>query len=88
LAAAGGVLAGSMFQMGPFMGIAPLVNGLLIIILGGMGSLVGAFIAGMTLGLINGLVPILFGHVWATLLPLFFVILVLVMKPQGLFGHE
>jgi branched-chain amino acid transport system permease protein len=88
LAAAGGVLAGSMFQMGPFMGIAPLVNGLLIIILGGMGSLVGAFIAGMTLGLINGLVPILFGHVWATLLPLFFVILVLVIKPQGLFGHE
>ena len=88
LAAAGGVLAGSMFQMGPFMGITPLVNGLLIIILGGMGSLLGALIAGMTLGLINGLVPILFGHVWATLCPLFFVIIILVIKPQGLFGHE
>jgi branched-chain amino acid transport system permease protein len=88
LAAAGGVLAGSMFQMGPFMGLLPLGNGLLIIILGGMGSLIGTLIAGMTLGLVHGLFPILFGHIWATLLPLFFVVIVLLIKPQGLLGHE
>ena len=88
LAAAGGVLAGSMFQMGPFMGILPLVKGLLIIVIGGLGSLPGAFIAGMSLGLIDGLFPILFGHAWASLSPLFFVIFILVIKPQGLFGHE
>ena len=88
LAAAGGVLAGSMFQMGPFMGIMPLVKGLLIIVLGGMGSLLGAFIAGMSLGFFDGLFPILFGHAWASMCPLFFVIIVLVIKPQGLFGHE
>jgi len=88
LAAAGGVLAGSMFQMGPFMGLVPLVKGLLIIVIGGMGSLPGALIAGMSLGLIDGLFPILFGHAWGSMSPLFFVILVLVIKPQGLFGHE
>ena len=88
LAAAGGVLAGSMFQMGPFMGTLSLVKGLLIIVIGGMGSLLGAVIAGMSLGLIDGLFPILFGHAWASMGPLFFVIVVLMLKPQGLFGHE
>ena len=88
LAAAGGVLAGSLFQMGPFMGTLSLVKGLLIIVIGGMGSLPGAFIAGMSLGLIDGLFPILFGHAWASMSPLFFVIVVLIIKPQGLFGHE
>jgi len=88
LAAAGGVLAGSMFQMGPYMGLLSLVKGLLIIVIGGLGSLPGAIIAGISLGIIDGLFPILFGHAWASLSPLFFVIVILVIKPQGIFGHE
>lgn len=88
LAAAGGALAGSLFALGPYMGMQPLLKGLVIIVLGGMGSLPGAALAGMTLGLIDGLVPILFGPAWAALLPLVIVIFVLVIRPQGLFGHE
>jgi branched-chain amino acid transport system permease protein len=87
LAAAGGTLAGSLFNLSPYMGIMPLVKGITIIVLGGMGSLPGAFIAGMTLGLIDGLVPILFGATWASIGPLLLVIVVLVIKPQGFFGH-
>ena len=87
LAAAGGTLAGSLFALSPFMGLPPLVKGMTIIVIGGMGSLPGAFIAGMILGLIDGLVPILFGHVWAAMGPLLMVILILVIKPQGFFGH-
>jgi branched-chain amino acid transport system permease protein len=52
-----------------------------------MGSLPGAFIAGMMLGLIDGLVPIIFGAAWASIGPLLIVIVVLVIKPQGFFGH-
>ena len=88
LASAGGTLAGSLFSLSPYMGLSPLVKGCTIIVLGGMGSLLGALIAGMILGLIDGLVPILFGHAWAAIGPLIVVILVLVIKPQGLFGHE
>jgi branched-chain amino acid transport system permease protein len=77
-----------MFQMSPSMGTQSLVNGLLIIVIGGMGSLPGAVIAGMGLGVINGIFPILVGHAWASMGPLFFVIIVLMIKPQGLFGHE
>ena len=87
LAAAGGTLAGSLFNLSPYMGLVPLVKGITIIVLGGMGSLPGAFIAGMTLGLIDGLVPILFGAAWASIGPLLLVIVVLVVKPQGFFGH-
>jgi branched-chain amino acid transport system permease protein len=87
LAAAGGTLAGSLFILSPYMGLVPLVKGLTIIVLGGMGSLPGAFIAGMILGLIDGLVPILFGPAWASIGPLLIVIVVLVIKPQGFFGH-
>ena len=67
--------------------LLPLIKGLIIIVLGGMGSLPGAFVAGMLLGLIDGLVPILFGHAWAAIGPMLMVIIVLVIKPQGLFGH-
>ena len=87
LAAAGGTLAGSLFTLSPYMGLMPLVKGITIIVLGGMGSLPGAFIAGMTLGLIDGVVPILFGAAWASIGPLLIVIVVLVIKPQGFFGH-
>ncbi len=88
LAAVGGALAGSLFTLSPFMGTAPLIKGITIIVMGGMGSLPGAFIGGMILGFSDGLIPVLFGHAWAAVGPLFLVILVLMIKPQGLFGHE
>ncbi len=88
LAAAGGALAGSLLALGPYMGSQPLLKGLVIIVLGGMGSLLGAAIGGIILGLIDGLIPIIFGPAWASLLPLIIVIFILVVRPQGLFGHE
>ncbi len=88
LAAAGGVLAGSLFDLNPFMGLMPLMKGMTIIVLGGMGSLPGAFIGGMILGLVDGVVPILWGPGLASIMPLFFVIAVLLIKPQGFFGRE
>ena len=41
LAAAGGVLAGTLFTISPFMGLTPLMKGMTIIVLGGMGSPAG-----------------------------------------------
>ena len=87
LAAAGGALAGALFIISPFMGLPPLIKGVTIIVLGGMGSLPGALLAGMILGLIDGIVPILFGQEVAAILPLLLVISVLLIKPQGFFGH-
>lgn len=88
LAAAGGTLAGSILQLHPFMGSQPLVKGLVIIVLGGMGSLLGAVIGGMILGLLDGILPVVFGSTAATIAPLIVVVIILVVRPQGLFGYE
>jgi branched-chain amino acid transport system permease protein len=88
LAAAGGTLGGAILMITPSMGTLPLLKGLVIIILGGMGSLLGAALGGIFLGLIDGIVPIAFSPAVASLAPLIIVILILLVRPQGLFGHE
>lgn len=88
LAAAGGTLGGSILMLTPFMGTLPLMKGLVIIVLGGMGSLLGAAIGGIFLGLVDGIVPIAFSPGFASLIPLLIVIFILLVRPQGLFGHE
>lgn len=88
LGAAGGAMAGSVLMLTPFMGTLPLVKGLTIIVLGGMGSLSGAIVGGLFLGLIDGLVPVFFGPVVTSIAPLVLVVIILIVKPRGLFGHE
>jgi branched-chain amino acid transport system permease protein len=88
LAAAAGALAGSILALNPYMGGLPMVKGLVIIVLGGLGSLAGAAAGGMILGLIDGVVPVVFGSAPAAVAPLIIVILVLLVRPKGMFGHE
>jgi branched-chain amino acid transport system permease protein len=87
LAAAGGALAGSVFQLTPYMGVQPLVKGLIIIVLGGLGSLPGVVMGGLLLGLLDGIAPVLLGAGWASILPLLVVIAVLLVRPTGLWGY-
>jgi len=88
LAALAGALAGSILMLHPYMGAQPMLKGLVIIVLGGLGSLTGAAVGGIILGLIDGIVPVIFGSTTASVAPLVFVILILLVKPTGLFGHE
>jgi len=88
LAAAGGTLAGSILMLTPSMGTLPLVKGLVIIVLGGMGSLLGAAVGGIFLGLVDGIIPVAFSPGLTSVAPLVVVILILLARPQGLFGHE
>lgn len=88
LAAISGGLMGAIFPINPFMGGTALMKGLIIIILGGMGSLLGVVVGGMILGLIDGIAPVLAGPAVAAISPLFIVAIILVVRPQGLFGHE
>ena len=88
LGAAAGAMAGSIFQLTPYMGTLPLTKGLVIIVLGGMGSIPGAVVGGLFLGLVDGLVPPLLGAGPAAILPLVLVIGVLILRPAGLWGRE
>jgi branched-chain amino acid transport system permease protein len=88
LAAVGGGLMGAILVMNPYMGSAALIKGIIIIVLGGMGSLPGVVLGGIILGLIDSVVLVIFGPVAASIAPMFLVAIILVLKPQGLLGHE
>jgi branched-chain amino acid transport system permease protein len=88
LAALAGALAGAILQLQPYMGGLPMIKGLVIIVLGGLGSIPGALIGGLILGLIDGIVPVFFSPAVASVGPLVVVILVLLFRPKGLLGHD
>jgi branched-chain amino acid transport system permease protein len=88
LAAVAGGLGGAILRIEPYMGSLPMVKGLVIIVLGGMGSIPGALAGGMLLGLIDGIVPVIFGSAVAAVAPLIIVIVVLLIRPKGMFGHD
>jgi branched-chain amino acid transport system permease protein len=88
MASVAGGLMGSIFPINPVMGGTALIKGLIIIILGGMGSLPGVVVGGLILGFIDGVAPVVSGPATAAIAPLFIVTIILVLRPQGLFGHE
>jgi branched-chain amino acid transport system permease protein len=88
LAAIAGSLMGSIFSTSPFMGTSAITKGIAVIILGGLGSIPGAVVGGFILGLIDGLVPPLLSSSMASIVGFGAIILVLLLRPRGLFGHE
>jgi branched-chain amino acid transport system permease protein len=88
LAAIAGSLMGSIFSTSPFMGTSAITKGIAVIILGGLGSIPGAVVGGFTLGLIDGLVPPLLSSTMANIVGFGVIIIVLILRPRGLFGHE
>jgi len=88
LAAIAGSLMGSIFSTSPFMGTSAITKGIAVIILGGLGSIPGAVVGGFILGLIDGLVPPLLSSTMASIVGFGVIILVLLLRPRGLFGHE
>jgi branched-chain amino acid transport system permease protein len=88
LAAVGGALAGSIFMLTPYMGSTALIKGIIIVVLGGMGSISGVVVGGMILGFADGLLPLAFGPAVGVIVPLLVIIVILLIKPQGLFGYE
>lgn len=87
LAAAAGALMAPIFKLDPMMGEQPLLKAFIIIILGGLGSIPGAILGGLMLGLIDSIVATALGAEPAFLLSFVFVIFLLLWKPAGLFGH-
>jgi len=85
LAAIAGGLMAPVYSVNPFMGRIPLIMSLLAIIIGGAGSLTGAIVGGIILGLLNSIIAYYLG--WGSEIMLFLlVIFILLLRPQGLLG--
>jgi len=87
LGAIAGVFFGLTFPFNPTSGNALLIIAFGVIILGGLGSMAGTFIGGMIFGLSQTLGGHFFGPTGQLLVPFLMVLVVLTIRPQGLFGR-
>jgi len=87
LAAAGGALIGPIFYINPYMGAEPIMKAFVAIILGGMGSLMGAVIGGFIIGMTESFVSTYVGAHFAMVVVFSIMIGVLLVRPTGIFGH-
>ncbi len=88
LAGAAGALIAPFGRIDPAMGFKPLLISVIIIILGGLGSLRGAILGALIVGLFESVGTIFFGSDMAYLYLFLFLFVLLIFRPQGLFGHE
>src|SRR5881227_4228419 len=86
LAAFAGVMAAPIYNVSPQMGSDLIIVVFAVVVIGGMGSIMGAIVTGFGLGVIEGLTKVFFPEASATVI---FVIMaiVLLIRPAGLFGR-
>ena len=87
LAGIGGVFLGAKFFAYPGAGDLPLLLALIVVIFGGLGSLTGTLYAAYVIGFIQASAEVLVGTTWS--LPILYgvILLVLIVRPQGLKGR-
>ena len=87
LTALGGVLAAPMRAVSPEMGTLVLAQAFVVTVIGGMGSLLGAVVAGLIVGVVVSMTA-LFAPEMATIVMFALMALILLVRPQGLFGRQ
>jgi branched-chain amino acid transport system permease protein len=80
------VVSGQVFN--PYMGSVPAVKAFAIVIIGGLGSIPGAIIGGLILGIAENFTVFTIGGAWKDAVAFLILIIVLIIKPTGLFGEE
>jgi branched-chain amino acid transport system substrate-binding protein len=70
------ILSGGIYELKSFV----------IVVLGGLGNPLGALVGGLVLGLIEGMVPAFMRITWVPVLEYTLFVLILLVRPQGLFG--
>ncbi|MBS0407186.1 MAG: branched-chain amino acid ABC transporter permease [Proteobacteria bacterium] len=87
LAALGGVMAAPIYQVSPLMGADIIIVVFAVVVIGGMGSIMGAIVTGFGLGLIEGLTKVFYPEASTTAIFIIMTI-VLLIRPAGLFGAQ
>lgn len=87
LAGFAGVLAAPVLQISPLMGSNLIIVVFAVVVIGGMGSIIGAIVTGLGLGVIEGLTKVFWPEASSTVVFIIMAI-VLLLRPAGLFGKE
>ncbi|AWK84853.1 branched-chain amino acid ABC transporter permease [Azospirillum thermophilum] len=87
LAGFAGVLAAPIYQVSPLMGSNLIIVVFAVVVIGGMGSILGAIVTGLSLGLLEGLTKVFYPEA-SNIVVFVIMAVVLMIKPAGLFGRE
>jgi branched-chain amino acid transport system permease protein len=88
LAGAAGAIYGILFPFNPAIGALPTIKAFAIIILGGLGSIPGAVIGGLLYGIAENTTAYLTNGTWQNAVAFALLIIVLIIRPTGLFGEK
>jgi branched-chain amino acid transport system permease protein len=80
------VLLSQTYYIAPFSGLTPLIKGVSIALCGGLGSVQGAVIAAILVGLVEALTNKFLGGQFVLMTQFLFIILVLILRPHGISG--
>jgi branched-chain amino acid transport system permease protein len=88
LAAVAGCLMAAYLNLNAFMGDYILLKAIIIVILGGIGSIGGVFFSGLVLGALDATVPVFISGAASEAISLGIIVVILLFRPQGFFGRE
>ncbi|MDN5842114.1 MAG: branched-chain amino acid ABC transporter permease [Alcaligenaceae bacterium] len=87
LAGLAGALMAPIYTVGPYMGELPMLKAFVVVILGGLGSLPGAVLGGLLIGLSESVITTMVNSTVALIVSFAIVLLVVVVRPSGLLGR-
>jgi branched-chain amino acid transport system permease protein len=88
LAGFAGVLMAPVLSVSPFIGLAPTLKAFVIVVIGGLGSVPGAVVGGLLIGLIESFAGTFVSASLSEILQFLVVIAVVLLRPQGLLGRK
>ena len=88
LAGLSGALLAPIINASPDVGSFPAIKSYVIVVLGGMGSMLGSIVASLTLGVLEGFGAVYISYDYRDTFGLVILMLVLLVRPQGLFGEK
>lgn len=88
LAGIAGILLCPLYSVNPWMGAAVQTKGMVVCILGGLGNVEGAILAGILMGILESGAVSVIGSEWRDAVAYLFLILVLYVRPAGLFSRQ
>lgn len=83
-----GMLVALQFSVNPNIGLSWTLKALIVVVLAGLGSMPGTFIAGILLALVEAVSSLIFGGQYRELVGLIIFLIILSVRPQGLFGAK